>query len=235
MFAEIIFGGRCLLCGVFDAFSVKYALCKSCFGAEAWKPETERRCVKCSRLLISEDEICMRCRGERYPFVKNCSLWEYSGNIKKLISFYKFRNCLRLSAFFAANIVSCIKESYGSDRNILLIPAPCSGRRSSSYGCGHLEKICRIIEKRSRIKVLFCMGRKKGRELKTLNREERKKELCGKISIMKGKRKILEKYRDRRIILFDDIFTTGSTASACARVLLDEGAENIEVMTLALD
>jgi predicted amidophosphoribosyltransferase len=42
-----------------------------------------------------------------------------------------------------------------------------------------------------------------------------------------------ENVREKRILLVDDVFTTGATVNACARVLMDAGAARVDVLTLA--
>ncbi|MEW5818485.1 MAG: ComF family protein, partial [Spirochaetota bacterium] len=80
------------------------------------------------------------------------------------------------------------------------------------------------------IRILPLLYRGNTRQQKTLDFKERVVNLRGKIGI-KGKTQQLPE----KLVLLDDIFTTGSTANECSRVLLSSGVKTIHVLTLAID
>jgi competence protein ComFC len=61
-----------------------------------------------------------------------------------------------------------------------------------------------------------------------LSRKERKKNIKGAFLV-----KHPERIRGKKIVLVDDVYTTGSTVNECARVLMKEGAALVDVLTLA--
>lgn len=62
----------------------------------------------------------------------------------------------------------------------------------------------------------------------TLRKEERKKNVKGAFSLLNP-----EEIKNKNILLLDDVYTTGGTVNECARLLIDNGAKNVYVLTLA--
>ena len=235
MFASVLFDESCLLCGRYDSFSGTYALCRRCFSEIIFTVPETPACRVCSRGLISENEICMRCRKEEFSFGSNVSLGNYDGNLKKAIGLYKFRDRRKLARFFALMIYRFLKKNGGTG-NILAVPAPCSRKRMKEKGYNHMGLVCRILRRKYSVQVFDGLKRYSGKQLKLLNREGRKKELAGKIYIPAGDvRRSRKMAAGKRVLFIDDIFTTGTTASVCCGVLKKYGAENVDAVTLALD
>ena len=67
-------------------------------------------------------------------------------------------------------------------------------------------------------------------EQSKLNKEDRQKNIQGVYEIINK-----ERIKDKNIVLFDDIYTTGSTVNACAKILKENGAKEILVLTIAKD
>ena len=231
---SLIFDQECLLCGHDDAFSEKYGLCRHCAFPLLFHEEEGEKCHMCGRPLISEDVICMRCRNEKYAFNTNHYFWDYEGTAKQVITLYKFKGQRRIGRFLALVVYRYLRK-HGIE-NVLLIPAPCSPARLKKAGYNHMEAVCRALKGMHRIPFATVLRRRRGRQLKKLGKEERKQELVDKLYIKPGDaRKFRALAQGKHIILLDDIFTTGSTASACAGILKQNGAESVDIITFAID
>ncbi len=176
----------------------------------------------------------MRCRDESFAFGSNHFFWEYEDDAKKVIGLYKFKGQRKIGRFLALVVYRYLKGLGAGD--LLLVPAPCSPARLKKYGFNHIEYICRYLKRRYGIPFVDVLHRHRGQQLKKLNREERRKELAGKIFMgSRDIRKLRIYGQNRQILLLDDIFTTGTTASACAGVLRENGAESVDIITFAID
>ena len=231
---SLIFDMGCLLCGHDDSFSEKYGLCRRCASNLLFGQESGSRCRKCSRLLISEDGICTRCRNESFLFDSNISFWEYTGVAKDVIGLYKFKGQRRIGHFLALAVYRHLKRH--SLLSALLVPAPCSPGRLRKNGYNHMEYVCRVLKRVHGIPFAAVLRRRQGRQLKKLSRDDRKVELVDKLYMEeKDKTRFKALSQGRKVILLDDIFTTGSTASACAGLLKENGVNCIDILTFALD
>jgi competence protein ComFC len=225
---EIILPSRCYGCGnplIFrsQAFS---PVCEEC--RTKLVPISGIRCRVCSIGLISEIDICTMCRERNYNFKYNHSIFEYRGLIKDLIYLYKSKSKMRISSVFAQYMYNVLKQM---DNDIMLVPVPGSYESIKERGWDHINVMVKYIHRKYKIPVFICLKRKKGKAQKTLNFEERRKNIEGNV-LYKAKE---DAVRNKKIVLVDDIFTTGATASECARVLLQEGAAEVSVLTLAID
>ncbi len=223
-----IFPEKCRICNEYlDIFSsMNIPVCKTCLAR--FKKISGKRCKKCGIPLISEILFCTKCReGKReFYFDKNISIFEYE-NIRELIYLYKFKNEKKLSSYFASRINEIYLKSFSGIR---IVPVPFRKRNNRQRGWDHMERISRILRDEYKIPILFLLKRKGKIPQKELNYHERVLNLKNKIVL-----KDSEKPLPTEILLLDDVFTTGSTANECSRVLIESGAGRISALTIAID
>lgn len=225
---ELLFPGRCLLCGdnlIFNSDSFS-PLCRSCL--KKIKPiNSRRRCRVCSAGLISEAELCTRCRNRNYAFTSNYSIFEYRGVIKELIYQYKFRNRKRVAPILARMLAEVFHKRHNNEP---LIPVPARKYTLRKRGWDHVDLISRIMEREYNTRIFRLLKRTGGIPQKSLGFEARARNIRGSIALRK-----VGQLNMSSVVLLDDIFTTGATASECARVLRSAGICEVEVLTLSLD
>jgi ComF family protein len=222
---ELFFPGRCLLCGKALAFNSGKGepLCLAC-RAGLIPLAAPRRCAICSLPLSSEKRLCTRCRRRTYEFQSNLSLFEYLGEPRELLYQYKFRNRLRLAPILADFYARALRVGFPG---AVLIPAPGSPQAVRRRGWDPVERLCRVLRTRHGFRVRRVLERRAGSAQKLLGYEERRRNLRGTIALREG--------TPGELVLIDDVFTSGATASECARLLLQGGASRVRVLTLAID
>jgi len=111
-----------------------------------------------------------------------------------------------------------------------IIPVPLHRRRlfkrrfnQSAYIAQHLSKLNKIP-----VDVMSLTRVKATPPQVGLSRSERQKNVRGAFKVLNNK-----KIKGKRLVLVDDVFTTGATVEACAKVLLKAGAESVAVLTFA--
>jgi ComF family protein len=224
---EILFPGRCLQCGewLLPVGDGAVPLCNGC--RDSLRTLGGSRCRRCGIELVSEKEICVRCRTTEYSFDSNLSLFSYSGAAKRLLASFKFEGRKRLASFFAERVAMVLAalDPAGS----VVIPAPPRpGRRSPDA----VELVARMLEKIHGITVLHLLSRAGHVQQKTLDYEQRRANLKGNISMARRK---MDGILPRSVVLLDDVFTTGATLDACARVLRLAGCMEVTAVTLAME
>lgn len=234
MLIDFIFPQPCVLCGgslLLNRANPPWSrlpICPECLSV--LHPIEGRCCAVCGIPLISEQEICTRCRAREFPFVSNRALYEYGGAARELISQYKFRNERRLATLFAHEMAKAIEERFFG---LPVVPVPSRPRTVRKRGWDHVGDIADELSRRYGIEVVRLLRRDNGRPQKTLDFTHRLTNLRGRIH-WKTKRRG-RTGTPRQVVLIDDVFTTGATASECARILLDHGVERVNVLTLAVD
>jgi ComF family protein len=175
--------------------------------------------------LVSEAGICMRCRSTKYSFTDNYSLFAYDEKIRDLLARFKTRNALPLSALFAALIAPVIRSGYAG---YALVPAPFRPRKKRERGWDQVEEICRRLRRGYGIPYHKLLRRTGSSPQKALGYE-------GRLSNLKGKITTVSKTVPGKILLLDDVFTTGATGDACAASLIRAGAFEVRMLTIAID
>jgi predicted amidophosphoribosyltransferase len=176
--------------------------------------------------LVSESITCMRCREADFVFESNVALFPYSGAAKELIRKFKFEGRIRLAGLFAAFAAAAVcpaREMYP------VVPVPSRPGRRSPDPVG---RVAACLERRHGKTVRRLLVRTGGSEQKSLDLPRRRENLRGMIQLApaKGSSEL-----PPRVILLDDIFTTGATIDACARVLLDAGCLGVYAITFAIE
>ena len=198
-------------------------------------------CKKCQKILISEAKFGIyETKNQENFFGKHLYIFKYEGVIRRLILNYKFNEKSYLYKTFVKFLSKNEKffkilKSYDT-----IIPVPVSSKRLNERGYNQSELVAddivnQIIEtsiqKAECECVKDCLVKNKNIiEQSKLNKEQRQKNIQG-VYILKNKEKLINK----KILLIDDIYTTGSTANECCKVLQNAKPKKIDVFTIAKD
>ena len=168
---------------------------------------------------------------ERY-FDELFYYFEYKGLIRKLLLQYKFSDKSYLYNFWAKVILKSKKVDEIFQIYDIMIPVPMEKYKELKRGYNQTKLITDIICKLNGICVLnnVLIKIKKTETQSTLNLEKRYENIENAFEI-KNEKLILGK----KIIIFDDIYTTGATVNEISRILKNAGAEKILVLVIAKD
>jgi len=239
---EIVFPGGCALCGkpLWQRNAAFFGLCDPCRSALAI-PDAERgRCSRCGQPLISEAGTCLSCRnGPERSFDRVIPIYPYSGKYQKILSAYKFGRRLSLGNFFAGQLrqgldllQSDLPLNDGEVFDHSWVPVPPKPGKIKKTGWDQIEYLAKLLEK-AKLPVARCLKRLASESQKELNREKRRENLKNRILVQPpgGMYRAVPK----TAILFDDVYTTGSTMDACAAALKSGGAEKVYGICLCYD
>ncbi len=190
-------------------------------------------CLKCQKQLQSQSEFQIKKNKniDSY-FQEHLYIFTYQGIIRKIILDYKFNDKSYLYKtivnFLLKNEKFCsILQSYD-----IIIPVPISKKRQKQRGYNQSELLAKEIANKIAIKYSKqCLVKTKNIiEQSKLNRQDRQKNI-------QGVYKLRNPYilQNKKIILLDDIYTTGSTVTECSKVLKKAQPKSIAVLTIAKD
>lgn len=218
---ELIFPPKCLLCG--KVTHGEY-LCNDCI--EKYKTICDKPCNICGRPQAD-------CRCHHIAGVDTeIHVFEFDEGIsRKLIYSLKHKNSRRLREFLAIEckraLISAI-TNIGGFSECVLTYVPRSRESIDEYGFDHAKELCKIISRLTEIpmQTLFVHG-KSSQKQKELTAQERRDNAESAYS---GAKNVKAPYK---VIIVDDVTTTGSTISSCAKIAKALGAEYIASLTVA--
>jgi len=179
---------------------------------------------------------CLLCQRVDPPFERAVAYGSYDGGLRDLIHVLKFQQVRPAAQFLGRVLAETIAnlEQAMPVGTIAVVPVPLHKRKQAQRGFNQAEMIARVVVKQlSRPKRFeLCTGilvrrRDTGSQI-GLTSHQRRENLGGAFAVDDPTR-ILK----RDILLIDDVLTTGTTASECARVLLRAGAARVWVATVA--
>lgn len=158
--------------------------------------------------------------------------FHYDGRIREKIIQYKFEEKSYLYDFFAKCILKNEKICKMIKSYDIIIPIPIHKKRYNIRGYNQSTLIAKKMAEILKIEMMDdCLYKNVNTiEQSKLNKNKRKHNVKNVYSIKNS-----EKIKDKKIILFDDIYTTGSTANECARILKKAGVKDVVVLTIAKD
>ncbi|WP_380026214.1 ComF family protein [Effusibacillus consociatus] len=186
-------------------------------------------CLLCGR-HVPQPGHCPECERET-SFVLSRSYGKYEGVLRDLLHRFKFSREDELITILA----SCLHEAW--DLHLAhfpidwLVPVPIHAERLKERGYNQAERLALHLSSYTKIPCLPALRRHlhlKGQA--TRDRKERIQALQGTFVC---DLQYVSEIQGKRILLVDDIYTTGSTAEACAKGLMDAGVEQVYVITVA--
>lgn len=185
-------------------------------------------CEKCGKKLMVDTGLCHDCKEKNHIFTRCRSVFEYS-SAKEMIYRFKYagrREYARVFAFLTGKILA--EYIFANDFDCI-VSVPISRKRLLKRGYNQAEEYGRELSALTGIPFFDDSVRrvKNTAPLKCLNPSQRQKNL--KNAFKKGKNVV----KSKRILLVDDIYTTGATMDACAGILLESGASCVYGLTLS--
>ena len=165
-------------------------------------------------------------------FDEHIYLFQYSGEIRNMILNYKFREKSYIYSTFVELIKNNKKICAQIKKYDIIMPVPISRKRLNTRGYNQSALIARKIAKTLNMyyEENILVKIKDNKPQSEMGQEKRKSNVKGVYTI-KNKGKIYQK----KILLIDDIFTTGNTVNECAKVLIGNFASNVGIFTIAKD
>lgn len=197
------------------------------------------KCVFCRRLLKDrETDICGKCRSslpetsgkiKSIRFLKECfSLYYYESPVPESVRRYKFSGMQQYAAAYGRLMaMEVLRKNIQFD---LITYVPVSSKRLRKRGYDQAELLAKAIGKELDAPVLRCLRKKRDNPAQSglADGSARKANVLGVYSGYQP-----ERFAEKKILLIDDVLTTGATVSECAATLLIAGASEVRCLTLA--
>ncbi|MDR3072933.1 MAG: ComF family protein [Clostridiales Family XIII bacterium] len=229
----------CIACGNLIDRSDTYGLCEKCLASISWL--TGESCRSCERNLSKAErdvqKPCAACMGEDYAFERAYFCCAYRDSVADMIRLMKYQDASYVGKMLGEMMAERFLEEADAHTGVLpeydlLVPVPMHKIKKRKRGYNQAAVMAHEIS--GKLAVPLCEeGLVRQRETDVMSglfREERLMNLEGAFSVPA---RSISQIQGKDILLIDDVFTTGSTAEACARALLDGGAQKVDLFAFA--
>jgi ComF family protein len=201
-------------------------------------------CSICGERLVSPyafsgehgEPRCGLCRRLEPPFARASAYGSYDGGLRELIHLLKYdgvRPAANVLGRMLAEVVAALEPCFGRNA-ILVVPVPLHARKLRQRGFNQSELIARAALKlrppgsRIALSTGVLERRRETQSQIGLTRHQRRENIRGAFVVARP-----DEIAGREVLLVDDVFTTGTTVSECARILRRAGATRVWVATVA--
>jgi ComF family protein len=230
-----LFPSDCRLCGAPLVNISRLPVCLDCIAA--MQPISIGTCEICGEGLAGlaradEVQTCTPCREARPQFEKACAYGSYDGELRELIHLLKYEQVTPAADVLGGMLADAIAK-LGISQPVLMVPVPLHSSKRRQRRFNQAELIARAALRRTLTPGAELATNLLVRQRATvsqigLTRPQRAENIRGAFRVEHA-----ERIAGRTILLVDDVLTTGTTASECARVLRKAGADKVWVATVA--
>lgn len=225
---DLIYPKRCPFCGLIRPYMGTEA-CEPCL--EKLKPVRAPFCFKCGK-TVESDEIsyCFDCIKVQKTFERGFPTFLYEEPIKKSLYDFKYKNQRSYASFFGAAMVARYGDRYRSLGIDGIIPVPVHPNKRRKRGYNQAELLAKELGKRIEVPVFsrYILRTTDTSPQKELDNKLRMKNLRNAFKIGENTIKL------KKVLLVDDIYTTGATIEACTQILKSYGIEKVYYTSVAI-
>lgn len=225
---SILYPWKCPICERFIG-GTKKQCCPLC---EVRLPFIKNpRCLKCGKPVATEEvEYCMDCTKNVHRFTQGVSLWSYDALVKQAIYRFKYQNRREYADYFAKELLRRYYAHIKSWNVDAIVPVPIHKKRYKMRGFNQAQLLAEKIGQHMKIAVRteLISRVRNTRPQKELSDKERQKNLKSAFKINQNSVKL------RKVIVVDDIYTTGATVDTMTELLLQTGITDVFVVTLCI-
>lgn len=227
---DMLFPAQCPTCGVALAGG-ESPFCSDCLSAVRFTAPP--LCTCCGLPFATPqgaDHLCEECILSPPPFSVARSLGVYEGTLLDAIHLFKYHEKISVGEALGRMMAQALYDSLAIADSSLIIPVPLHPRRLRERGFNQSLALARQISKHCSIPLDFSTLRRTvyTEAQVTLAGRQRRTNVRGAFAVTDPGR-----IRGKKVLLIDDVYTTGSTAAECSKVLIQNGAKEVAVLTLA--
>ena len=218
---KLLYPQRCKYCN--NVIDIRREICHTC---ENTLKKIEGDICKLCGMSI---DVC-HCGHKKHYYKCVCAPFYYEGAASRAIWRFKFRDATNLSKVFAEDMVKCFNSRYSGYDFDLCTFVPSSNKSLKERGYNQAELLAKDFCQLTNIECKELLFKIKETKIQhNLLSVERSGNLAGAIEVDNN-----VDLEHKRILLIDDIKTTGSTLNECAKMLLIGGAEEVFCLTVAI-
>jgi competence protein ComFC len=235
---SVLFPADCRLCGRLLTTASRTPICGECLGSFAVL--RGMLCDRCglagSEWSLGDDQgqpraptsTCPICREREYGFERARSYASYRGRLVRAIVLLKFERIEPLGKWFGERLREVVQQ-HGLEGD-LVVPVPLHRQREKERGYNQADLIAKPLARSLRLpyKSLLLVRTKPRPDKHILSLEERWDAVRGAFATRPG-----AQVDNLRVLLVDDVMTTGATLDACAKALRGAGAKSVIGLTVA--
>lgn len=247
-----LFPGECRICREPLLNISRLPVCLACL--QNMPMFHSAQCAICGELLVASnfagevqgEQLCGLCQRFRPSYVRAAAYGPYEGVLRDLIHLLKYQRVRSAAKALGLKLADVLRglvpeasapEAAGEAANVpIVVPVPLFKSKQHDRGFNQATAVTgyAVRELRQQFNIVFepdVLRRKRATASQTgLTRHQRRENVKGAFAVNPALRKFIA---GRNIILVDDVFTTGTTAEECSRVLLRAGAAKVWVATIA--
>lgn len=229
---EVVYpsGIYCISCGSMIDDSRDYALCDTCMERFHWVGE--KTCEKCGKILADDyrHRLCWDCRTFPHEFDKGFTCVQYGLLERGVLMDYKYKGRSYIGHKLGEIMYDRMEiEDVQYD---LIVPVPMHEKRLASRGYNQAQVMAKTLAAKKGVPCAseLLVRRRETAAMKGLGSFDRYENLKNAFAVSAKNHYTIS---GKRILLVDDIYTTGSTLDACSSVLKEAGAAAVYALTFA--
>ena len=208
--------------------------CEDCL--DSFEGPPEKKCGICGQglawMTVEEGEplVCRACEQKTYAFERARSYGVYEGSLVRAILLPKWERMEPLGDWFAGRLAEMVRQESGQLATDVVVPVPLHRDRERQRGYNQASLISKSLARKLGLphKAVLLMRTRPRPDKQVLTLQVRWESVRGAFATRPG-----SQVDNKRVLLVDDVMTTGATLDGCAKALLESGAKSVLALTLA--
>jgi competence protein ComFC len=218
---SMFFAAGCRICDKLLLPASRVPFCQDCLDSFVGPPE--KKCEICG-------QVCHACQQKTYAFERARSYGIYDGPLVRAIILLKWERMEPLGRWFAGRLAEMVQREAGLLATDVVVPVPLHRDRERQRGYNQARLISKPLARKLGLphKAVLLVRTRPRPDKQVLSLEERWESVRGAFATRPG-----SQVDNKRVLLVDDVMTTGATPDACAQALLESGAKSVLGLTIA--